>query len=198
MVGGLPRGRMVRFAAQVACVPTTIFVFYATHTMQLPANGTSWWGCILLGRYHPGGGGTAVANPLSSTVAEGGFSYQHAGKFDGYQAQVCRLPRRAQMPFAVQVVCLSAPGPPTYGPSVGSRAAVARADERIGGTGGAVGMSDIYLAWGRTAGLFHWCVPAAAMVRELFLVAGLSGLAGIWGRGGLVCRVARCVSPKLL
>jgi hypothetical protein len=50
-------------------------------------------------------------------VAQAGF-HSTAGRFDGYQAtvQVRGLPRRVQLPFAVQVACLTTAAAPTYGP----------------------------------------------------------------------------------
>ena len=116
-VRGLARGHTVRFAVQVACVPGTIYVFYAVHTVLLGADGTSWWGAPCPAGTTPVGGGTAVANPPMENVAEAGF-HRTAGRFDGYQTtvQVRGLPRRAQLPFAVQVACLTAAAPPTYGP----------------------------------------------------------------------------------
>jgi hypothetical protein len=116
-VRGLARGHTVGFAVQVACVPATIFVLYAVHTVLLGADGTSWWGAPCPSGATPAGGGTAEVNPSMENVAQAGF-HSTAGRFDGYQAtvQVRGLPRRVQLPFAVQVACLTTAAAPTYGP----------------------------------------------------------------------------------
>ena len=116
-VRGLARGHTAGFAVQAACLPATIVVFYTVHTVLLGADGTSWWGAPCPSGATPAGGGTVGVNPPTATVAGAGF-HRTAGRFDGYQAtvQVHGLPRRTQLPFAVQVACLTTAAAPTYGP----------------------------------------------------------------------------------
>jgi hypothetical protein len=127
-VRGLARGHKVGFAVQVACLPTTILVVYAVHTVLLGGDGTSWSGTPCPSGATPAGGGTAEVNPAIENVAGTGF-HSTAGRFDGYQAtvQVRGLPRRVQLPFAVQVACLTTATAPTYGPPVTVAVSRARA-----------------------------------------------------------------------
>ena len=111
-VSGLARGAHVRFAVQVACVPTaTALAIYPVHTLLLSARGTSWWGVPCPAGTVPAGGGTAVQNPRIERVAQAGFMVgESAGKVDGYEAsvQVSGLPRGTSVQFAVQVACVPA------------------------------------------------------------------------------------------
>jgi hypothetical protein len=109
-VSGLARGTKVRFAVQVACVPSgTTAVSYAVHTLLLSANGTSGWGVSCPFGTLPVGGGTAVQNPQTEHVAQAGFmASAAAGKLDGYEAsvQVNSLTHGTSVRFAVQVACV--------------------------------------------------------------------------------------------
>jgi hypothetical protein len=110
-VRGLARGHMAGFAVQVACLPTTVSVLYAVHTVLLGADGTSWWGAPCPSGTAPVGGGTAVADPRAEQVVQAGF---HAStltrRMDGYLAtvQVRGLARGHTAGFAVQAACLPA------------------------------------------------------------------------------------------
>jgi ABC-type amino acid transport substrate-binding protein len=119
-VSGLARGARVRFAVQVACVPSAAsFIIYPVHTQVVTANGTSLSGVVCPAGTLPVGGGTAVQNPRIEDVGQAGFVASAAtGKVDGYVASVLvsGLARGARVRFAVQVACiLAATSPPTSG-----------------------------------------------------------------------------------
>jgi hypothetical protein len=111
-VSGLARGATVRFAVQVACVPSaTTFVIYAVHTQVLSGHGTSSSGAACPVGTEPAGGGTAVEDPLAEHVTQAGFVVSAAtGKVDGYEAsvQVSGLARGAGVQLVVQVACIKA------------------------------------------------------------------------------------------
>ena len=111
VVRGLARGHTVGFAVQAACLPTTISVRYAVHTLLLGADGTSWWGAPCPAGTAPVGGGAAVADPRAEQVVQAGFHTSAlTRRIDGYQAtvQVRGLARGHTVGFAVQVACVPA------------------------------------------------------------------------------------------
>jgi len=119
-VSGLAKGASVRFAVQVACLPSVAtFVSYAVHTQVLSANGTTWWSVPCPAGALPVGGGTAVQNPLIEHAAQAGFVASAAtGKVNGYRAsvQVSGLAKGANVRFAVQVACLPLAIAPVFYP----------------------------------------------------------------------------------
>ena len=126
-VSGLARGATVRFAVQVACVPSaTTFVVYAVHTQVLSARGTHLSGVACPAGTVPAGGGAAVQDPRIEHVAQAGFVVSAVtGKLVGYEAsvQVSGLARGTTVRFAVQVACIKTATPPVYGPPALARLA---------------------------------------------------------------------------
>jgi hypothetical protein len=121
-VSGLAKGASVRFAVQVACLPSAaVPVIYPVRTQVLSADGIGLFGADCPAGTLPTGGGTAVQNPLIEHVAQAGFAISAAtGRVDGYQAsvQVSGLARGARARFGMQVACIPGATPPVYGPPV--------------------------------------------------------------------------------
>jgi hypothetical protein len=119
-VSGLAKGISVRFAVQVACVPSSgSVVSYAVHTQVLSANGISWSEVACPAGTLPVGGGAAVQDPLIEHAAQAGFVASAAtGRVNGYRVsvQVGGLAKGASVRFGVQLACVLSAAVPVFYP----------------------------------------------------------------------------------